>query len=109
VLKVILLNKTEIVPKKQLGTEWTDLDIWWSDMVLMFGRDLPGQVLVDETNGLAIIATMKFKTTEDTASLRKGLEKLAEMGYKEVEIISTEGMQTTPTKRTRKSTSSSAS
>lgn len=108
-LKVILLNKTQIVPKKQLGLEWTDLEIWWSDMVQLFGRDLPGQVLVDETNGLAIIGTMKFKTTEDTESVRKGLAKLADMGHKKVEIISTEGMQTTPTKRTRKTTSSSAS
>lgn len=101
-LKVITLNKTQIVPRKQLGQEWIDLETWWGDMVLMFGRDLPGQVLVDETNGLAIIATMKFKTTEDTESVRKGLARLADMGHTKVEIISTEGMQTIPTSRTRK-------
>lgn len=101
-MRVILLNKNQVVPRKQLGREWENLEEWWPDMVTLYGRDLPGQIICDETNDVGIIAVIKFKSSEDTVSVRKGLEKFADIGHKNVEIISTEGMQTTPPVRKKK-------
>lgn len=98
-IKVIKLNKEQVVPRKELGEEWTDLEVWWPDTVSFLGRELAGRVLLDTQNGLAVIGVVKFKTTEDTVSIRRGLDWLAQKGYEQVEFVDVSKMNTYPTKR----------
>jgi hypothetical protein len=102
VLKVIVLNKEQIVPRRELGEEWINLEEWWPDTVSFLGRELAGRVLMDVQAGLAIIGVVKFKTTEDTVSIRRGVEWLRSQGYEDIEMVDVSDMKTYPPKRTRK-------
>jgi hypothetical protein len=108
-MRVLLLNKNQIVPRKQLGMEWENLEVWWPDTVAMMGRDLGGRVLVDEENGLAIIGVVKFKSSPDTVSIRRGLGWLAANGYRNVEIVDTSNLPIDLPVKTKKPSSTSAS
>ena len=100
-MRVLLLNKNQIVPRRELGAEWENLEVWWPDTVTMMGRDLAGRVLLDEENRLAIIGVVKFKTSPDTYNIRKGLEWLAANGYSDVEIVDIDGLATYPVSKKR--------
>lgn len=99
-MRVITLNRKQIVPYKELGEDWIDLAVWWPDHVLLWGSELAGRVLLDEVNRLAIIPVVRFKTTQDTVSIKSGLEWLISQGFSP-EIIDISQMTTYPIPRKR--------